>query len=157
MASAPKPTHIVVGVDGSRQALAAAEYGAVLAAAFGARLTLLHAAVPALSRSSFDRAPPVALRAEAAAALDGEHFLREAQAGAGPGVTCATELHFGDPATVICRRAEELGADLVVLGSRGLGMLDRLLLGSVSSAVTQRASCSVLVVRERPQQGGRAP
>jgi nucleotide-binding universal stress UspA family protein len=70
-------------------------------------------------------------------------------------VVSATELHFGDPAAVICRRAEELGADLLVLGSRGLGMLDRLLLGSVNSAVVQRAPCSVLVVRERPQQADR--
>jgi nucleotide-binding universal stress UspA family protein len=136
--------------------MGATAYGARLARAFGARLTLLHAAVPAPSRSSFDRAPKVALRAEAAATLDGEHFLSEAKAVVSPEVTCVTELHFGDPATVICQRAEELGADLVIVGNRGLGMLDRFLLGSVSSAVTQRAPCSVLVVRDTPrrEEGG---
>ena len=157
MANESGPIHIVVGIDGSRQAMDATAYGALLAKTFGARLTLIHAAVPAPSRSSFDRAPKAALRAEAAATLDGDHFLREAQAMVDPGVTCVTELHFGDPATVICRRAEELGADLVIAGSRGLGMLDRLLLGSVSSAVTQRAPCSVLVVREGPRREERGP
>jgi nucleotide-binding universal stress UspA family protein len=152
MAGEQRPTHIVVGVDGSRQALAAAEYGASLAAGFGAQLTLLHVAVP-LPRSSFDLAPDTALRAETAARLNGEHYLREAQSRAGPGTAPVTELQFGDPAEVICRRAGELGADLVVIGSRGLGLLDRLLLGSVSSAVIQRAPCSVLVVRDRQQEG----
>ena len=152
MASESGPIHVVVGVDGSRQAMDATAYGALLAQTFGARLSLLHAAVPVPSRSSFDRAPKVALRAETAAALDGEHFLREAQAMVDPDVTCVTEVHFGDPATVICRRAEELGADLVIVGNRGLGMLDRLLLGSVSSGVTQRAPCSVLVVRDGPRR-----
>ena len=68
---------------------------------------------------------------------------------AGSVVSCSTELHAGDPADVICRRARELDADLIVVGSRGLGTLDRFLLGSVSAAVAQRAPCSVLVVRPR--------
>jgi hypothetical protein len=41
------------------------------------------------------------------------------------------------------------GADLILLGSRGLGAWDRFLLGSVSHAVTQHAKCSVEVVRRR--------
>jgi nucleotide-binding universal stress UspA family protein len=51
----------------------------------------------------------------------------------------------GDPGDVIVEAAKD--ADLVVVGSRGLNPLQRLLLGSVSSKVVHRAECDVLVVR----------
>jgi nucleotide-binding universal stress UspA family protein len=51
----------------------------------------------------------------------------------------------GDPGEVIVEAAKD--ADLVVVGSRGLNPLQRLLLGSVSSKVVHRAECDVLVVR----------
>ena len=47
--------------------------------------------------------------------------------------------------------AEELGADLVVLGSRGLGGIRRALMGSVSDSVVRNAHCSVLVVRREEE------
>ena len=52
---------------------------------------------------------------------------------------------YGDPGNAIIEAAE--GADLVVVGSRGLNRLERVLLGSVSTKVVQRAPCDVLVVR----------
>ena len=52
---------------------------------------------------------------------------------------------YGDPGTAIVKAAG--GADLVVVGSRGLSRLERLLLGSVSTKVVQRAPSDVLVVR----------
>jgi nucleotide-binding universal stress UspA family protein len=51
----------------------------------------------------------------------------------------------GDPGAVIVEAAKD--ADLVVVGSRGLNPIERLLLGSVSSKVVHRAPCDVLVVR----------
>jgi nucleotide-binding universal stress UspA family protein len=47
--------------------------------------------------------------------------------------------------------AEELGADLIVMGSRGLGGVRRALMGSVSDSVVRHAHCPVLVVR--PEKG----
>ena len=55
----------------------------------------------------------------------------------------------GDPAWEIVRIAEDRDVDLVVVGARGLGTLERLLLGSVSEAVLHHAGRPVLIVRER--------
>ena len=60
------------------------------------------------------------------------------------------EVLQGSPKEVIVERAEEWGADLIVMGSRGLGAWNRLLLGSVSNAVAHHAKCSVEIVR-RPK------
>ena len=51
----------------------------------------------------------------------------------------------GDPGAVIVEAAKD--ADLIVVGSRGLNPVQRILLGSVSSKVVHRAACDVLVVR----------
>ena len=56
----------------------------------------------------------------------------------------------GDPADTICRAAGDLHADVVVIGSRGSGLLTRMLTGSVSTHVVHHAPCPVLVVREAP-------
>ncbi len=57
-------------------------------------------------------------------------------------------VRLGQPADVICDLAKELGADLVVIGAHGYGVLERLL-GTTASKVVHRAPCSVLVVRDR--------
>ena len=90
------------------------------------------------------------LRVTADADRAGSGVLAAAQALVAPFAPCRTELHHGTPADVICERAATLAVDLVVVGSRGLGMLDRLLLGSVSTAVVQRAPCTVVVTRRPP-------
>lgn len=58
-----------------------------------------------------------------------------------------TEVRDGDVADVILDMADEIEADLIVLGRRGLGRVGQLFLGSVSSKVMQHAECSVLAVR----------
>ena len=62
----------------------------------------------------------------------------------------SSEIIQGPPRQVIIDEAESWGADLIVMGSRGLGVWNRLLLGSVSSAVVHHAKCSVEIVR-KPQ------
>jgi len=58
-----------------------------------------------------------------------------------------TEVRADDPAGGLLAVAEERGADLLVVGSRGYNGLDRFLLGSVSEKALRHAACSVLVVR----------
>jgi nucleotide-binding universal stress UspA family protein len=64
------------------------------------------------------------------------------------GVPSLPRLRAGDPTREIIAVAEDRDADLIVTGTRGLGGIDRLLLGSVARNVLTHARCSVLVVRE---------
>ncbi len=58
------------------------------------------------------------------------------------------EVRLGDPVRLIaCDRAEELGAELIVVGSHGRTGLTRMLLGSVAERVVRLAHCQVLVVK----------
>jgi len=66
----------------------------------------------------------------------------------GRGMPASTRVAFGEPKSAIVDRAGEIGADLIVVGSRGTVGLQQLLLGSVANAVARFAPCSVEIVRE---------
>jgi nucleotide-binding universal stress UspA family protein len=66
-----------------------------------------------------------------------------------PGASMQTRVAEGDPAEMILTFAEELDADLIVLGSRGLSATQRFLVGSVSTRVATHARCAVLVVHPK--------
>jgi len=63
------------------------------------------------------------------------------------GLTVRTRLETGQPRDVICHVANEETPDLLVIGSRGLGSIERLMLGSVSDYVVHHCGSAVLVVR----------
>jgi nucleotide-binding universal stress UspA family protein len=63
------------------------------------------------------------------------------------GLVTDTLVRDGDPRYEISAEAERWGADNVFVGARGLGALDRLLLGSISTAVIHHTSCTVEVER----------
>jgi nucleotide-binding universal stress UspA family protein len=64
------------------------------------------------------------------------------------GTVNETHLREGRADEEIVELAEEIGAGLIVMGSRGHGRLKRALLGSVSDAVVRHAHCPVTIVRE---------
>ncbi|MDP7976006.1 MAG: universal stress protein [Thermoprotei archaeon] len=65
------------------------------------------------------------------------------------GIKTEMKILRGKPVKSIIESAKEEKADLIIIGSHGLGGLSKLLLGSVSSKVVEEAPCSVLVVRRR--------
>ncbi|BAF26591.1 uncharacterized protein [Oryza sativa Japonica Group] len=69
------------------------------------------------------------------------------------GVAAATVAVEGEPREALCRAAEDAGAGLLVVGSRGLGALKRAFLGSVSDYCAHRASCPIMVVKPPPDAG----
>ena len=92
----------------------------------------------------------------AAAAVEaGEHLMAEGAALLdAAGVGYSMEVVLGEPATVLVDMAEEIDADLVLLGARGMGAIESVLVGSVSKAVISRCTRPVLVVKlpEDPAQ-----
>jgi nucleotide-binding universal stress UspA family protein len=65
----------------------------------------------------------------------------------------SSDIISGSPGQVIVEEAEAWAADLIVVGSRGLGGWSRLLLGSVSNSVVHHAKCSVEIVRRASSPG----
>jgi len=65
-----------------------------------------------------------------------------------PMVTLEYRLLEGEPATVIVETAQEIEADLIVMGTHGRSGLTRLVMGSVAEDVLRRAPCPVLTLRE---------
>jgi nucleotide-binding universal stress UspA family protein len=133
---------ILVAVDGSPQSHAALRLAVDLAQRYRASLCLLHA----FPHVSDLLGTPQYEHLLAARTLIGETLLDIARTQVGDAALVETQLIEGPPAPAILRVAQEEGYGLIVLGSRGQGQLAGLLLGSVSSAVVQRADCPVLVV-----------
>ena len=69
----------------------------------------------------------------------------------GKQLSVTSEVLFGSPESRIVETAEQMGADLIIVGSHGYNRWERLLLGSVSDSVVHHAPCSVLVVRVPPE------
>jgi nucleotide-binding universal stress UspA family protein len=137
---------IVVGTDGSPSADAAVRRAAEIAKGTGSRVHLVTAFpdVPTYRETirSSAKAEPIDLRQVAESVL-----ARESRALQDEGIEVTTHAREGDPADVIIEVAQEEGADLIVVGARGLSGLQRFLLGSVSSKLSHHAPTSVMVVR----------
>lgn len=73
--------------------------------------------------------------------------LEEAKSLIPEGVEAETLFEVGSPGPVLLQMADELGCDLVVMGSRGLGPLKGIFMGSVSSYLVSRAKCPVLIAK----------
>lgn len=138
---------ILFATDGSEDARAAGEWLSGLALPAASRLLVL--SVVTLPPSALDiptvRAYYEELRGGARAIVE---RAREALARRWPDTS--GRVVEGEPREEIPRVAEEWGADLVVVGARGLGAVTGFLLGSVSTAVVHRAPGPVLVVKGRP-------
>ncbi|GAA4226986.1 universal stress protein [Actinomadura meridiana] len=140
---------ILVGTDGSDSSFRAVDRAARLAAATGASLLLsaAYGPMPARERAAAaDRLGDLAYKVQGA--TPAEDALRAARAravaaGAGDVDQVAVE---GDAADVIARLAGDRGADLVVVGNRGLNTLTGRILGSVPANLSHRSPCDVLIV-----------
>jgi nucleotide-binding universal stress UspA family protein len=142
---------IIVGTDGSDTAGAAVSQAVALALGLGSRLQIV---------SAFEPPAEQRLGREGALVPDdldwtvGPHaevveLLKRAQQEArDAGVSdVETFARQGDAADAILDVAEEQGADLIVVGHKGMRGAERFLLGSVPNKVSHHAPCSVLIVR----------
>ena len=135
---------VVVAIDGSEHSFRALEYAKHVAEYEGASLWLVHA-FPHTSdlrgHDSYDRL--ISERTKT-----GQVVLDEAREKLGDTtLEVHEELLEGPAAEGILKVAEARNADLIVMGTRGLGTLRGLLLGSVSSRVVHHAHCPVMLTR----------
>lgn len=137
---------VVLAVDGSAWSRVAARLLARLPLPAGT-MVVCTTVVPSRSgghgRAWADEALPIVETQERAAA---DRALDDAVSELGSGRSdVRREVRTGTPKQAILEAAEEHGADLIVVGARGLGGFEALVLGSVSRAVSKAAPCSVLV------------
>src|ERR671921_46318 len=147
------PTRILLATDGSEEAELAALRAVDLVDATHSELHVVHVGVAPIFLQSY----PGTLGYYGKLYEQIEEVSRELlrkQSGrvkAAGGTVAGTHLRMGEVALEIVALAEELQADLIVMGSRGLGGVRRALMGSVSDSVVRHAHCPVLVVR--PEKG----
>jgi nucleotide-binding universal stress UspA family protein len=141
---------IAVGTDGSDTAARAVEFAMDMATKYGARLVIASAYSPVsedrLRKEKRDAPQEIQWSINPSEEVDAT--LREAAAVARDGgVEASTYARQGDPADAILDVAEEQGADLIVVGNKGMTGARRFLLGSVPNRVSHHAPCSVLIIR----------
>ena len=140
------PVRLIVGFDGSRGAESAVEAVAARKWPAGSEARIVNAtwATPQIS-SNHGVGPIITWIAEEKARIDkmmDEAVSKLRAAGLRTDVVVKEE----DPKRLLIAEAESWGADCIFVGARGMGRIERFLLGSVSSAVAARAHCSVEVV-----------
>jgi nucleotide-binding universal stress UspA family protein len=139
-------SHILFATDGSEHARHAAGAAVTLAKKFESRLTLMNVYPPSHVFEPSDETHD--------ACTFGLREMRQSRA-----LSCAEQIadkadvayqslrEHGHPVEMIVKTADQVGADLIVIGSRGLGDVGAFLLGSVSDGVLHHAHCPVLIVR----------
>lgn len=143
---------VLVGVDGSESALHAVRWAAREALRRNAPLRIVHVCHLAPVRHPRQISPPPEY--QAALLEQGRHWLTEATRAArhaAPDGVVTTDLHDGLTSDVLI--AESKTAQLLVLGSRGLGGFASLLIGSVAVAVSAHAHCPVVVTHSSTVDG----
>jgi nucleotide-binding universal stress UspA family protein len=130
-----KISKVLIAFDGSQSAERALQYGAYLSKKVGAKITILYIHRSELLRSGSERAREVEKRifSQASEILQESELDRRAES--------------GDPANAIVQTAKAGEYDLIVMGGKGHGAVERFLLGSVSEHVIHYTDTSVLLVR----------
>ncbi|MCS6915011.1 MAG: universal stress protein [Myxococcales bacterium] len=150
------PQHIVVATDLDETSMPALRLAVDLARPLGARITVLHVIEPiamppgleayALEGMPADWEQRVERGRFSAVEQRLEALLREHQ---GSGVPLSAKVVAGLLPGALTEAAEEMGADLLVLGTHGRSGVAHFLLGSVAEKVVRTAPCPVLTVRPR--------
>jgi len=140
---------ILVPIDGSQNSLVALAHAVAIARSFDAEITILYVTVlsqqvPLYDQVKGSKIPPNASKDPVNFA---KKIIAEALKHVPEGTRIQTHNEPGEPRIVITEFAEQNGYDIIVIGSRGLGTISGLLLGSVSSYVIRNSKCPVLVAK----------
>lgn len=141
---------VIVGVDGSDHSDQAIRLLARLPLPPGTPITVCHVIRPYTPLLGPEYPPSmweIMADTQSQQTREAEHLATAAAAGLQQaGLPVEIVLREGDPAAELAQLAEEEGADLIVVGARGISAIRALLVGSVADRILHRAPCSVLVV-----------
>jgi nucleotide-binding universal stress UspA family protein len=138
----PMISTVAVGTDGSTTADEAVKEAAEIARRFDATLVLLSAFEDGDGAPAGDN---IELQWASTPSARVKSMLEQTEADLrSSGIECETRIGGGEPSEVLVQLAADCGADLLVIGNKGM---QRRVLGSVPNSVTHKADCSVLVVK----------
>jgi nucleotide-binding universal stress UspA family protein len=142
-----KPTAIVVGVDGSEASTRAAEIATELARSTRAKLLLVTVIRPPEGWWGIGGAPPTPEALSAALVEGQQQVLTETEERLPlDGIDYETVAELGDPTSRLIAVAEDRDAGLILIGKRGAGLAERVMLGSVADRLCHHSPVPVMVV-----------
>jgi nucleotide-binding universal stress UspA family protein len=138
---------VAVGTDGSETANKAVDFAFDVAEKFGAKVVICSSYKPVtedrVRQAQKDAPEDIQWSINPTQEVD-SNLTAAADRAKDRGLQTVTEAREGDPADVLCDIAEAHGADLLVVGNRGM---QRRVLGSVPNSVSHKAPCSVVIVK----------
>lgn len=140
---------ILVPIDGSKNSLKALSHAVALAHSFDAEINILYVSVlsqklPVTAQIQGDKIPEYS---SANPETFAKKIIAEALTYVPENIRVQTHNELGEPRTCITDFVEKNGYDVIVMGSRGLGAISGLFLGSVSAYVVYHSHCPVLIVK----------
>ncbi|MGH8923945.1 MAG: universal stress protein [Acidimicrobiia bacterium] len=141
------PKVIVVAVDGSDQSQRAADLGAALARAHQSRLVLLTVVRPPEGWWGVTGQPPSPEALSEALVEGQQEILRQAESRTDlKEVEYTTAEELGDPTSLLLAACDREAADLLVVGRRGAGLVERMVMGSVADRLAHHSPVPILIV-----------
>lgn len=141
---------ILVGFDGSQNSLEACDYSLILAKSLGSKVVVAHV-LPLITTYTAPLRAEYEPSLKNSANLEAMKIVTKFQQAK---IDCSSEILSAKGSstadTIIDYSASE-GVDMIVVGTRGLGAFQRLILGSVSTNLLNHAKCPVLIVRKKDQ------
>lgn len=143
--------NIIVPTDGSVNSKRAVEHAVIIAQASKAAVTLVYVANIVSVISNFDHIPNSSGYVTEQVAMDmekeGKAVLADFAKNIPDNIEVNSVFEVGSPGPAILSVAKKNNADLIVMGSRGLGPIKGLFMGSVSSYVVTHSTCPVMIVK----------
>lgn len=141
------PSVIVAAVDGSEQSDRAAALGASLARMHSARLVLLTVVRPPEGWWGVTGEPPTSAALADALVSGQQKVLDAAEKNLDlRDLEYSTIEELGDPASTIISICEREKADLLLVGKRGAGLVERMVIGSVADRLAHHSPCPLIIV-----------